>query len=65
MRLGVIYDSQATNMKQGGLPVRAPPSPAALLLSTWEPYMTPSRPKYTQIPPQTDESSYLFIEKFA
>jgi hypothetical protein len=25
MRLGVIYDSQATIRKQGGLPVRAPP----------------------------------------
>ncbi len=24
IRLGVIYDSQATNRKQGGLPVRAP-----------------------------------------
>jgi hypothetical protein len=27
MRLGVLYDSQATNRKQGGLPVRAPPPP--------------------------------------
>jgi hypothetical protein len=25
MRLGVIYDSQATNRKQGGLPVSPPP----------------------------------------
>jgi hypothetical protein len=32
--LGVMYDSQATNRKQGGLPVRAP-SPTALLLVTW------------------------------
>ncbi len=40
MRLKVIYDSQATNRKQGGLPVTAPP-PAALLLVAWESYITP------------------------
>jgi hypothetical protein len=27
MRLGVIYDSQVTNRKQGGIPVRAQPPP--------------------------------------
>jgi hypothetical protein len=32
--LGVIYDSQATNRKQGGLPVRAP---LPLLHSYWSP----------------------------
>jgi hypothetical protein len=30
--LGVIYDFQVTNKKQGGLPLRAPLLPAALLL---------------------------------
>jgi hypothetical protein len=34
MRLGVIYDSQVTNRKQGGLSVRAPLASAALLLVT-------------------------------
>jgi hypothetical protein len=34
VRLGVLYDSHATNQKQGGLPVRAPLPPAALLLVT-------------------------------
>jgi hypothetical protein len=41
MRLGVIYDSQATNRKQGGLPVRAPLPPATLQLVHWESHMTP------------------------
>jgi hypothetical protein len=48
MRLVVIYDSQVTNKKQGGLPVRdPPPSPTSLVLVAQESYMTPSRTKYT------------------
>jgi hypothetical protein len=43
VQLGVIYDSQATNRKQGGLPVRAP-SPTALLLAARESNML----KYTK-----------------
>jgi hypothetical protein len=31
MQLGSIYDSQASNRKQGALPVRAPLPPIALL----------------------------------
>jgi hypothetical protein len=48
--LEVIYDSQATNGKQGGLPVKIPIPTGALLLVAWESYMTPSRPaqKYHQ-----------------
>jgi hypothetical protein len=39
MWLGVIYDSQATNRKQGGLSVRTHPRPPdSLLLVTWELY---------------------------
>jgi hypothetical protein len=37
-----VYDSQATNRKQGGLPMRAPLPPSALLLVAWLSYMTPS-----------------------
>jgi hypothetical protein len=36
VRMGVIYDSQATYRKRERLPVRAPLSLAALLLVTWE-----------------------------
>jgi hypothetical protein len=48
VQLGVICDSQVTNRKQGGLPVRAPLSPAALLLVAWDSYTctTPSRLEY-------------------
>jgi hypothetical protein len=56
VRLGIIYDFQATNRKQGGLPVRAPIPPTALLVVTWELYVTPSRPEYTKKPPQSDGS---------
>jgi hypothetical protein len=42
VQLGVMYDSQATNRKQGGLPVRAI-LPAALLLVTWESYVYDSQ----------------------
>ncbi len=59
--LGAIYDSQATNRKQRELPVRAPP-PAALLLVTWESYMTPSWPEYTKTPLLAGGSSYFLIE---
>jgi hypothetical protein len=63
VRLGVIYDSQVTNNKQGGLPARTPKPPVALLLVAWESYMTPSRPGYTKSSPQTGGCSYYFIEK--
>jgi hypothetical protein len=57
MRLEVIYDSHATNRKQGGLPVESPP-PAAFLLVAWESYMTPSQQEYTTPPPQTAKTLY-------
>jgi hypothetical protein len=63
VRLGVIYDSHSTNRKQGRLPVRAPLPHAALLFFAWESYITPSRPKYTKIPPQTGGISHFFFEK--
>jgi hypothetical protein len=62
MWLGVIYDYQATNRKQGGLPVRAP-----------LPHRTPighlgviydSEPAEIHKLPQTGGSSYFFISKF-
>jgi hypothetical protein len=62
VRLGVIYDSQGANWKQGGLPMRDP-LPTTLLLAVEESYMTPNRPKYTKIPPESDGSSYFLIEK--
>jgi hypothetical protein len=37
-RLGVIYNSHATNRKQEGPPVRELPSLPALLLVGWESY---------------------------
>jgi hypothetical protein len=62
VRLGVIFDSQATKRKQGGLPVRAP-LPTILLLFAWEPSMTTSQPGYTKTPLQTGGSFYILIEK--
>jgi hypothetical protein len=62
MRLGVIFDYQATNGKQGGLPVKAP-SPGALILVAWESYITPSWPECTKTPTSTGGSTYILIEK--
>ncbi len=44
VRLGVIYDSQTTNRKLGGLPARTPTPCSALLLVAWESYITLRRP---------------------
>jgi hypothetical protein len=63
VRLGVIYDSKATNRKQGVLPVFAPLLPAILLWVAWETYMTPSRSEYTKTPTKTGGSSNCLIEK--
>jgi hypothetical protein len=63
IRLGVIYDSRATNRKQGGLPVRAPPPPQSSYWLFGESCTTSSRPEYTKTPPQTGGSSYILIEK--
>jgi hypothetical protein len=41
-RLGVIYDSQVTHRKQGGLSLRGP---HPLLLVAWESYVTLSQLK--------------------
>jgi hypothetical protein len=60
VRLRVIYDSQATNRKQGGL---LPPPPTELLLVVWGSYMTPSWPGYTKTPPQRGGNFYFLIEK--
>jgi hypothetical protein len=59
VQLGVIYDSQPTNRKLGGLPAR---TSGALLLVAWEIYMTPSRPEDTKMPPETGGGSYFLIE---
>ncbi len=56
VRLEIIYDSQSTNTKQGGLPVRAPLTRAALQLVAWESYMIPSQPQYTKTPPKKVEA---------
>jgi hypothetical protein len=60
----VMYDSQAPNSKQEGLPVRArhPPLPALLLVGR-KSYMTPSRLECSKTPPQTGGSSCFLIEK--
>ncbi len=60
-RLGVIYDSHATNRRQGGLSMQERGS--ALLLVAWESQKTPSRPESTKIPPQTVKCSHFLIEK--
>jgi hypothetical protein len=57
VRLGVIYGSQATTRKQGGLPASSP-----LPRLRGSHILTPSRPEYTKTRPQTG-SSYLCIEK--
>jgi hypothetical protein len=44
--LGVIYDSQPTNRKLGGLPARTPTPSVALQLVPWESFMTTSRLEY-------------------
>ncbi len=59
MRLGVISVSQATNRKQGGLPVRAPLPPAPPLLVAWESFLTPSWPD-TQKDPYKQVELFLF-----
>jgi hypothetical protein len=43
--------------------VRALLPPVTLLLVTWESYMIPSWPEYTETPPKTGGSSYFLIEK--
>jgi hypothetical protein len=50
-RLGVIYDSQTANRKQGRLPAKTPAPSGVLLLVAWESFMIPSRQaqKYYQI----------------
>jgi hypothetical protein len=60
VRLGVIYDSQSTNTKQGGLPVKGPLPHAALQLVAWESYMTLSQPQYTKTPPKKMDLVLLF-----
>jgi hypothetical protein len=57
VRLVVIYDSQATNRKQGGLSVKASSSrhPPIGCLGV---YMTPSRPECIKTPLQTGGSFY-------
>jgi hypothetical protein len=62
MWLGVIYDSQATNRRQGGLPARAPlprSSPAGRLGVIYD----SNRPKYTKIPAITGGSSSFLVKK--
>jgi hypothetical protein len=61
VRLGVIYDFQVTNTKQGRLPAIAPTPSGALLLLAWESYRTHSRPECTKILPETGGCSYFLI----
>jgi hypothetical protein len=63
MRLEVIYDFQATNRKLEGLLPRTTTHSGTLLLVAWQSYMTPSRPEWTKIPPETGGCSYFFIKK--
>jgi hypothetical protein len=55
MWLGVIYDSQATNRKQGG--------PIGCLGVIYDSQL--ARILYTKTPPQTDGNSYILIEKLS
>jgi hypothetical protein len=63
LQLGITYDSQTTNRKQGGLPARTHTTSGALLLVAWESYMTPTQPEYKKIPPETGLCCYFLIEK--
>ncbi len=60
---GSHYDSQATNRKQGGLPMRDRPPPHLHLLVGLESYMTPSWLECTKTPPQTGGNSCFLIQK--
>ncbi len=62
MWLGVIYDFQATNRKQGRL-CENPHPLWQLPLVGWESYMTSSWPALTKIPPETGGFSYFLTEK--
>jgi hypothetical protein len=61
--LGVIYDSQATNIKQCRLLERTPIPSLALILVAWKSYITPCQPECTKIPPEIGECSYFLNEK--
>jgi hypothetical protein len=65
VQLAAIYGSQAANRKQGGLglPMKAP-YPTALILVTWESYMTPSLSKYTKITLKTGGALTLRLKNF-
>jgi hypothetical protein len=63
MRLGVIYDFQATNRKQGELSAITPLHPGAFLLVAWESFKPPSRSDYTKTSPQIGGCYYFLIEK--
>jgi hypothetical protein len=56
--LGVIYNSQATNRKLGGLPARTPIPPRALLLVVLESYMIPSWPEEHK---HTTTNKWMFL----
>jgi hypothetical protein len=62
MRLGVLYISQATKNKQGGLPVRAP-LPCRTPIGCPGGIYNSQPAKYTKIPPQTGGYYYFLIEK--
>ncbi len=63
LALGITYDSQTTNRKQGGLPSRTHTTSGALILVAWKSYMTPTQPEYKKIPPETGLCYYFLIEK--
>jgi hypothetical protein len=62
MRLGVIYDFQATNRNLEGLLSRTTTPSGTLLLVAWQSYMTTSQPEWTKIPPETGRCSSFFIK---
>jgi hypothetical protein len=68
VRLGVIYDSLATNSKYPWQPIGSREDYLESPLSRrvhciGRSYLTPSRPEFTKIPPQKGGSSNFLIEK--
>jgi hypothetical protein len=63
MRLGVIYDSQETNRKKGGLPARALTKP--LVHSYWSPRSHLPAGRNTQIHQHKQVDALLFYWKIA
>jgi hypothetical protein len=63
VQLGVIYDSSATNRKQGELPVRAPLPPCHTPIGRPGVIQDSQPAEIRKTPPKTGGSSYFLIEK--